>query len=90
MLESKVEIEISKASRRAIKAIEKRGGKITCRYYTKLGLRVLLHPERFDSRKIPRFANPTLAKDVAYYTSWERRGYLASKPEEKVLSNASS
>lgn len=37
-----IRLEVARASQGAIKAIEAAGGKITCKYYNKLGLRALL------------------------------------------------
>ena len=44
--QAKLDIEVSRASKTAIKAIERQGGKLTCGYYNKLGLRLLLKPEK--------------------------------------------
>ena len=78
--QAKVDIEVSKASKTAIKAIERQGGKITCAYYNKLGLRLLLKPEKFEGKRIPRRARPN-TKLMEYYTSVENRGYLADPDE---------
>ena len=75
-LSSPSDIEVSRASKTAVKAIERQGGKITCAYYNKLGLRLLLKPEKFEGRRIPRRARPP-SKLMEYYTSVENRGYLA-------------
>jgi len=49
-----IRLEVARASQGAIKAIEAAGGKITCKYYNKLGLRALLLPEKFvEIPKIP-------------------------------------
>ncbi|KAK3730867.1 hypothetical protein QZH41_009977 [Actinostola sp. cb2023] len=77
---AKVDLEVSKASKTAIDAIEKQGGKITCAHYNKLGLRVLLKPEKFDGKYVPRRAQPP-SKLLPFYTSIEHRGYLAD-PEK--------
>ncbi|EDO44563.1 predicted protein [Nematostella vectensis] len=74
--QAKVDIEVSKASKTAIEAIERQGGKITCAHYNKLGLRVLLKPEKFEGKPIPRRAHPP-SKLLPYYSSVEHRGYLA-------------
>ncbi|XP_078361766.1 large ribosomal subunit protein uL15m-like isoform X2 [Oculina patagonica] len=74
--QAKLNIEVSRASKTAIKAIERQGGKITCAYYNPLGLRQLLKPEKFEGRRIPRRARPP-RKFMEYYTSVENRGYLA-------------
>lgn len=78
--QAKVDIEVSKASKTAIKAIERQGGKITCAYYNKLGLRLLLKPEKFEGKRIPRRARPN-TKLMEYYTSVENRGYLVDPDE---------
>jgi len=78
--QAKLDIEVSRASKTAIKAIERQGGKITCGYYNKLGLRLLLKPEKFEGRRIPRRARPP-RKLMEYYTSVENRGYLADPVE---------
>ena len=78
--QAKVDIEVSKASKTAIKAIERQGGKITCAYYNKLGLRLLLKPEKFEGKRIPRRARPN-TKLMEYYTSVKNKGYLADPDE---------
>lgn len=70
-----IEIQVSKASKEAIKRIESVGGKITCVYYNSLGLRAHLHPEKF--KIIPRQARPTSRSDIQYYSNKNNRGYLA-------------
>jgi len=87
---SKINIEVTRASQEAIKAIETVGGKITTRYYDRIGLRLLLHPEKFDPLKIPKFALPSLAKERAYYNNWENRGYLASPPSTSATTTTTS
>ncbi|CAG8479822.1 2949_t:CDS:2 [Racocetra fulgida] len=61
-LKTPITIEVARASQAAIKAIEKVGGKITCRYYNRLALRATIKPEKFW--KIPKFAAPVKAKDI--------------------------
>ncbi|KAL1921228.1 mitochondrial 54S ribosomal protein uL15m [Calcarisporiella thermophila] len=70
-----ITIEVSRASQKAIEAVERAGGKITCRYYNALGMRVLLHPEKFV--RLPKFANPVRKKDIEWYSDPQHRGYLA-------------
>jgi large subunit ribosomal protein L15 len=67
------------ASKTAIARIEALGGRVTTVYYNRLGLRVLLKPHKFDPARIPRFAQPTLARDRAYYSDPAHRGYLAPR-----------
>ena len=76
-LEHKVDIEVSRASKSAITAVEKAGGKITEVYYNSLGLRALLKPEWFAKRgrPLPRPALPP-PKLMKYYVAPEGRGYL--------------
>ncbi|KAG5438102.1 hypothetical protein PCANB_002953 [Pneumocystis canis] len=71
-----IEIQVSKASKEAIKRIESVGGKITCIYHNSLGLRAHLHPESF--KIIPRQALPIRKSDIQYYSNKGNRGYLAS------------
>ena len=47
---AKVDIEVSQASAKAIEAVEKQGGRIVTAYYNRLGLKVLLKPERFEGK----------------------------------------
>ncbi|EDQ92627.1 uncharacterized protein MONBRDRAFT_2372, partial [Monosiga brevicollis MX1] len=69
-----VRIEVSRASKSAIEAIEKAGGIVSCAYYDRVGLRALLKPEKFTT--IPRRARPP-NKQRPYYENPENRGYLA-------------
>lgn len=48
---AKVDIEVSQASKKAIEAVEKQGGCIVTAYYNRLGLKVLLKPERFEGKQ---------------------------------------
>ncbi|KAG0057154.1 YmL10 [Gryganskiella cystojenkinii] len=74
-----INIEVSRASKSAIKAIEACGGKITSVYYNELGLRALTKPHKFEV--VPRFARPMKKKDIAFYSDETNRGYLAGKTE---------
>ena len=49
-------------------------------YCNKVGLRLLLKPEKFEGKRIPRRARPN-TKLMEYYTSVENRGYLADPDE---------
>ncbi len=69
---SKVDIEVSRASEKAIETIEKHGGTIVTSYYNKLGLRVLLKPWKFDDNRMPRRALPK-KKIMPYYLNSENR-----------------
>lgn len=76
-LTSKLDIEVTKATKNAIFAVENLDGKITTRYYNMLGLRALLRPETFF--KIPKFASPVRKKDIDYYMNPDNRGYLSKQ-----------
>eukprot|EP00053_Salpingoeca_punica_P005139 m.52856 g.52856 ORF g.52856 m.52856 type:complete len:231 (+) comp13106_c0_seq1:69-761(+) len=57
-------LEVSRASKQAIAAVEKAGGSISCVYRNKLNLRAHLKPEKFDT--IPRPALPNSHARVWY------------------------
>lgn len=71
-LTTPIHITPSRASKSAIRAIEKAGGSVLCRYFNDLSLRdcVKGRTDRLD-------AAPTAKKDILWYTSWKNRGYLA-------------
>ena len=77
-----IDIEVSRASKRAIDKIEAAGGSVTVSWYTKLGLRALLKPFKFDI--LPRRSRPP-PKYMEYYTSNETRGYLSPMMQMKKL-----
>ena len=79
---SPINIEISRASKSAIDAIEAAGGTITTVHYNKLALRALLKPDKFDI--IPRRAKPP-PKLMPYYTEYENRGYLSPEVQRREL-----
>ena len=68
-----IRIEISRASRTAIEAIEAAGGSVTTVHYNRLALRALLKPDKFAA--LPRRAKPP-PKLMTYYTSYDKRGFL--------------
>ena len=72
---AKIDIEVSQASKPAIEAIERNGGRVVCRYYNKLGLQAILRPERFF--QFPKLADPTRRHVREWYSNPEHRGYLA-------------
>jgi large subunit ribosomal protein L15 len=75
-----IDIEVAQASQGAIKAIEKAGGRIVSSYYNRLGLRVLLKPEKWTEKSLPlpRRARPN-PKMMPYYTNFKNRGYLSTE-----------
>lgn len=75
-------IEASKATGNAMATIEKLGYKYTSVFHTKLGLQAHIDPDSFLLKKgyVPLQARPTHKRDIAYYSSPEKRGYLLDKP----------
>ncbi|KAK9327825.1 ribosomal protein L18e/L15P [Lipomyces starkeyi] len=70
-----INITVSRASKEAIKCIEELGGTVTTKYYNRLGLRALLHPEYFST--LPLEARPIRRRDIEYYKNAGVRGYLS-------------
>lgn len=82
-LTAPIQLEISRASKEAIDAIEGVGGEVTTVHYNRLALRALLKPDKFE--KLPKFARPP-PKWQPYYTNWERnRGYLSVQAQMRNL-----
>ena len=77
-----VNIEVTRASKSAIEAIEAAGGTVVCGWYNRLNLRALLKPHKFDV--IPRRARPPPRK-MKYYQNYENRGYLSPEMQLKFL-----
>ena len=77
-----IHIEVSRASKRAVEKVEAAGGSVTVSWYTRLGLRALLKPEKFDI--LPRRSRPP-PKYTEYYTSDETRGYLSPMMQMRKL-----
>ena len=68
-------IEAQRATHKAIAQVEDAGGSIETVYYSKLNLRALLKPEKFDERLMPRPALPP-PKEMIQYMREDKRGYL--------------
>lgn len=77
-----VTIEVQRASRSAIAAVEAAGGSIECKYYNKLGLRALLTPEKFKTG-IPRLPMPK-PKLRTWYENPDNRGVLPKPIAEQT------
>lgn len=76
-LRDAIRIDVSRASKSAIEAIESiEGGRVTSVHYNRIALKALLKPERFEV--LPKRARPP-PKLMPYYTSYENRGYLSAK-----------
>ena len=78
-LKQPIDIEVSKASKRAIDAIEAAGGQIVTVYESSLSMRGKLKPLSVlkKGRALPRRPQPRSEKDHAYYTDYANRGYLS-------------
>ena len=78
-LRTPVNLVVSRASQRAIKAVEGAGGSIVCRYYNATSLLALVRPQKWlgDNRPLPHFADPVSKRELLWYSSLNNRGYLA-------------
>lgn len=82
LFRGKINIEVQYASDEAIAAIEKNGGHIRTAYYDMRSLQAMINPQKWFEKGVPipkRMVPPLDAME--YYSSAERRGYLAD-PEE--------
>ena len=77
-LTTPINIQVSRASAKAIEVIEKSGGSIETVHFNRLGLRAELNPEKFD--QLPKRARPS-PKMMDYYTSYDKRGYLSPQKQ---------
>ncbi|CEG44147.1 ribosomal protein l15 [Plasmopara halstedii] len=85
---TKLDIEVSQASKSAIEAVEANGGSIVSVYYNRLALRALLKPHKFET--LPQSARPN-PKKLTYYTNYEKRGYLSPEIQaRKALAHISN
>lgn len=78
-LRTPVSLVVSRASQRAIKAVEGAGGSIVCRYYNATSLLALVRPQKWlgENRPLPHFADPVSKRELLWYSSLNNRGYLA-------------
>ncbi|XP_061777473.1 large ribosomal subunit protein uL15m [Nerophis ophidion] len=75
---AKINIEVQRASEKAIAAIERNGGVITTGFYDPISLDILIKPVPFFLRGQPIPKRMLPGEDmVPYYTHAENRGYLA-------------
>ena len=87
LVRSPIHLEVSRASARAIAAIEAAGGTVTCAHYNRLALRALLRPEKFAARfdgalQLPRRARPP-PKLMKYYVDGARRGEFSPEVQKR-------
>ena len=73
-LTTAMHLEVNRASKSAIAAVEAAGGSIVTRWMSPLYLRAVIHPEKFAVMPRPPLPKPKL---MPYYTDSERRGYLS-------------
>lgn len=85
-------IEASRASQKAIRAIEGAGGEFVARYFSRLGLRAHLVPDWFLNKRgrVPLQARPVKRRDIDFYSNPEKRGYLVveNSPYLKTIQDA--
>ncbi|KAA8892608.1 ribosomal protein L18e/L15P [Sphaerosporella brunnea] len=79
-----IDITVSRASQTAIEAIEKAGGKVTTKFFNKIGIKSITHPHLFPDGH--RLAGPSSRFDIEYYRDPKHRGYLS----EAVVANNES
>ncbi|PFH47170.1 hypothetical protein AMATHDRAFT_7014 [Amanita thiersii Skay4041] len=72
--DQKIYITPSRASKGAIEAIEKNGGKVVCLYHNDLALR-----DSVNGRSDRISAAPTRRSDIMWYSKHRNRGYLSSE-----------
>ncbi|KNC80344.1 50S ribosomal protein L15, partial [Sphaeroforma arctica JP610] len=84
-----IEIEVSQASRTAIRDIEASGGKVTAKYFNTASLRALIKPHKFPNG-VPKAPLPVVSKTLKWYRNYDNRGYLATKPEDESATGAAT
>ncbi|KIO20223.1 hypothetical protein M407DRAFT_139851 [Tulasnella calospora MUT 4182] len=82
-LKSPVFVELSRASKSAISAIESKGGKVLCKYYNNLALKDLVHGETHRQEALP-----VRKTDILWYAKKSNRGYLAPGMSHTPASDA--
>ena len=81
-LTTPLHLEVNKASKEAIKAVEEAGGTVTCVHLTPLSLRALVKPYKFDI--LPRRSRPP-PRLMAYYLDSTNCGYLSPAIQKRNL-----
>ncbi|KZV91618.1 ribosomal protein L15 [Exidia glandulosa HHB12029] len=70
-LKTPIHLSVARASKPAIRAIEKLGGSVVCEYQNALALR-----DTIKGRTDRLSAAPTRREDIEWYAQWKNRGYL--------------
>jgi len=78
-LKTPIHITPSRASQSAIRAVEKLGGTVFCKYYNPLALR-----DCVKGRTDRTEAMPTHRREILWYTQWKNRGYLSPTAVTKM------
>jgi hypothetical protein len=81
-LKTPVNLEVSKASKSAIQAVEASGGTVTCSYFNALALRALVKPYKFEL--LPMRARPP-PKVMQWYLNKDNCGYLSPEIQKRNL-----
>lgn len=77
-----IRIDVSRASKGAVQAMEAVGGEVTTVHYNRLALKVLLKPQRFEI--LPKRALPP-PRLMTYYNNYENRGYLSPEIQRNTI-----
>lgn len=90
LLRQPIQIEVTRASAAAIRAVEAAGGTVTTVYHGRAALRALLHPEKYNPNLIPAMASPPPRLRYAYpdheYTDGKIvRPPIAVKPDFSAI-----
>lgn len=74
-----IHLTVSRASQKAIEAIEGLDGAVVARYENRLTMRALINPSSFARKglPLPGKADPINRSDLIFYSKPESRGYLA-------------
>ena len=75
-------LEVTRASKQAIEAVEGAGGSVVSVHLNRLALRALTKPEKFEEGMVPRRARPP-PKMLEYYIQHKNRGYLSKEIQLK-------
>mmetsp|Transcript_23681 Transcript_23681/g.74100 ORF Transcript_23681/g.74100 Transcript_23681/m.74100 type:complete len:270 (-) Transcript_23681:147-956(-) len=77
-----IHVEVSRASKKAIEAVEAAGGTVTCAHYNRLALRALLKPHKFEPALFPRRARPP-PRLMPVYVDVKQRGEYAPEIQRR-------
>lgn len=77
-----IHIEVSRASKKAIAAVESAGGTVTCAHYNRLALRALLKPHKFHPLLFPRRARPP-PRLMPAYLDYDLRGEYSPRVQRR-------